>query len=207
MSIPNADHPTDLDRMEILCPICGSPDQIAEPRSPTSGGASFEYCPCCEFQFGYQDDDQGFSYSEWRGRWISQGMRYGAEGDRPPSEWNPTTQLLSVLARGEPDLIIFSGHPTPDDEDRRAASAVASVPGLDRLSRAWRKRPGDLGGAVRLFVAHVEREATRAAREAIGTATNKPEDRHSIIEMIVAGQEQSPYRQFLIERGVTLYAR
>jgi hypothetical protein len=207
MSRHNADHPTDPHSVEIRCPICGSPDQIAEPRSTTSGGASFEYCPCCEFQFGYHDDDQGYGYSEWRGRWIAQGMPYGSMGERPPPEWNPTAQLLSVLARGAPELIIFSGHPTLDDADRRAASAVASVPGVDRLSRAWRKRPGDLGGAVRVFVAHVEREATRAAREAIGTATNKPEDRHSIIEMIVAGQEQSPYRQLLIERGVTLYTR
>jgi hypothetical protein len=134
-------------------------------------------------------------------------MPYGTMGDRPPSEWNPTAQLLSVLARGEPDLIIFSGHPTPDDMDRRAAAAAVSVPGFDRLSRAWRKRPGDLGGAIRVYVAHVEREATRAAREAIGTATYKPEDRHSIIEMIVAAQEQSPYRQLLIERSVTLYER
>lgn len=190
-----------------ICPICGSPDQFDEPRSSREGEPSYEFCPCCLFQFGFHDDDQGFGYSEWRGRWISRGMPYGAEGDRPPSEWNPTAQLLSVLARGEPELIIFSGHPTPDDTDRRAASAVASVTGLSLLSRAWRKRPGDLGGAIRVFVAHVEREAARAAREAIGTATNRPEDRHSIVEMIVAGQELSPYRQLLIERGVTLYTR
>lgn len=206
MSI-TTNYSTDPDPAEFRCPICGSPDQIAEPRSATSGGASFESCPCCEFQFGFHDDDQGYGYSEWRGQWISRGMPYGTMGERPPSEWNPTAQMLSVLARGEPELIIFTGYSTLDDTDRRAASAVASVAGLGVLSRAWRKRPGDLGGAVRVFVAHIERDAARAVREAIGTATNRPGDRHSIVEMIVAGQELSPYRRLLVERGVTLYTR
>jgi hypothetical protein len=134
-------------------------------------------------------------------------MRFGSHDRKAPAGWDAITQLMTLLARGEPELIIFSGHPTLDDTDRRATSAAASVAGLGRLSRAWRKRPGDLGGEIRVFVAEVEGEAAHSAREAIATATNRHEDGQCIVEMVVAGQEQSRYRQLLIERGVVLYSR
>ncbi len=190
-----------------ICPICGASDQIDEPRSITDGDPSFEHCPCCLFQFGFHDDSEGYSYSEWRGHWISQGMHYGLKGEPQPAEWNPTSQLMSLLARGEPDLIIFSGNPTPDDTDRRAASAVASVSGLIGLSRAWRQRPGDFSRPVRVFVAQVESLRQTVADERIGAALTDPADHPYMVEIVAAGDEQVPYRQLLVERGVTLYTR
>ncbi len=47
----------------------------------------------------------------------------------------------------------------------------------------------------------------RASTSAIDGALRTHTDRPYLVETIVAGQEQSRYRQLLIERGVTLYTR
>lgn len=76
-----------------ICPICGYPDLDEEPRSP-SGGASYEICPSCGFEFGVSDDDLGFTYEEWRQRWIDSGMAWDSSDIEPPPDgWDPRTQL------------------------------------------------------------------------------------------------------------------
>lgn len=193
--------------ISFQCPICGYNEMPRPARSIDTGGASFEICPCCMFHFGYDDDSEGYSYSEWRGQWISGGMHYGLEEEQPPPGWDPLSQLVTMLARGEPELIIFSGLPTPDDTDRRAVAAVRSEAELVGLSRAWRQRPGDLGWPVRVFVAQVESGNGEGIDERINVALRSHTDRPYLVETIVAGQEQSRYRQLLIERAVALYTR
>lgn len=78
------------------CPVCGYPDLGEPPRSP-SGGGSYEICPSCGFEFGVSDDDLGFTYDEWRQRWIALGMPWESKEVRPPPEgWNPRQQLQAV---------------------------------------------------------------------------------------------------------------
>jgi hypothetical protein len=113
---------------------------------------------------------------------------------------------MDFLARGEPELIIFSGD-SIDDTDQRAVAAVVSETTLVGLSRAWRQRPGDLGWPVRVFVAQVASGNGEDLEEKINGALRTHTGRPYLVEIIVAGQEQSRYRQLLIERGVTLYTR
>lgn len=77
------------------CPVCGFPELTEPPRHRTGSG-SYEICPSCGFQFGVSDDDRGFTYDEWRARWIREGMPWNGEGQSPPSGWNPTEQLKRV---------------------------------------------------------------------------------------------------------------
>lgn len=56
-----------------MCPVCGYPALHDPPRS-ASGGASYEICPSCGFEFGVTDDDLGFTYDEWRKQWVALGM-------------------------------------------------------------------------------------------------------------------------------------
>jgi hypothetical protein len=78
------------------CPVCGYPELGEPPRSP-SGGGSYEICPSCGFEFGVSDDDLGFSYDEWRQRWIALGMPWESSEVRPPpAGWDPLRQLLAV---------------------------------------------------------------------------------------------------------------
>ena len=55
-----------------------------------------EICFCCHFQVGYDDDDRGISPSEWRERWIADGMPWRGVGRPAPLGWNPTEQLESL---------------------------------------------------------------------------------------------------------------
>lgn len=86
--------------MSFECPACGYPDLDEAPRSPRSGGGSYEICPSCGFQFGVTDDDRGISYERWRARWIERGMPWrGRGGQGPPAGWDPKEQLRRVLDR------------------------------------------------------------------------------------------------------------
>ena len=77
---------------KFTCPICGWGDLEFQPRSETTGG-SYEICPCCGFQFGYDDEDQDISDEEWRRRWVAKGMPWFARTRRPPPGWDPVEQL------------------------------------------------------------------------------------------------------------------
>ena len=80
----------------FVCPACGFPDLDEPPRSPT-GGSSYEICPSCGFEFGVTDDDLGYSYLEWRERWLGSGARW-THGD-PPAGWDPRAQLTNIADR------------------------------------------------------------------------------------------------------------
>lgn len=73
------------------CPVCGWPNLHEPPRS-TSGGGSYEICPSCGFEFGVTDDDEGYTYEQWRDKWIKEGMQYWSSR-QPPSNWDPVEQL------------------------------------------------------------------------------------------------------------------
>lgn len=79
------------------CPVCGYPDLDEPPRSPRSGGGSNEICPSCGFEFGWTDEDQGYSYEQWRRLWIERGMPWdSAEIRSPPEGWSPSRQLQGL---------------------------------------------------------------------------------------------------------------
>ncbi|CAB4243599.1 conserved protein of unknown function [Methylacidimicrobium sp. AP8] len=81
--------------MPYICPVCGFPDLLDPPRSK-SGGGSYENCPCCGFEFGYDDDDRGFTYEEWRQQWIEGGMLWRERPAYPPFGWDPVEQLRNL---------------------------------------------------------------------------------------------------------------
>jgi hypothetical protein len=77
----------------FTCPVCGYPALEEAPRS-SSGGGSYEICPSCGFEFGVSDDDLGFSYAEWRQRWVDFGMKWWSiEIEPPPDGWDAKRQL------------------------------------------------------------------------------------------------------------------
>jgi hypothetical protein len=84
--------------MSLTCPVCGY-EKLYEPAYSRRGNPSFEYCPCCVFQFGVTDDDKGYTYEQWRKKWISEGMVWDSlTKTHPPDGWDPVKQLEKLKA-------------------------------------------------------------------------------------------------------------
>ena len=83
--------------MAFTCPVCGYPKLTEHPRNPQSGGASFEICPSCGFQFGHSDDLLEISYARWRNDWINAGMPW-RDVHPAPERWGPGAQLARLEA-------------------------------------------------------------------------------------------------------------
>jgi hypothetical protein len=78
------------------CPVCGFAGLCSAARG-AGGRPSFEICPSCGFQSGVSDDDHGFSYADWRARWIEAGMRWNAGELLPePDDYDPCEQLREL---------------------------------------------------------------------------------------------------------------
>ena len=83
-----------------LCPVCGYPDLHELPWDGDSG--SFEICPSCGTQFGYDDAAGGDAarreavYASLRLAWKAAGCPWSSPGQPPPGDWNPAGQLEAV---------------------------------------------------------------------------------------------------------------
>ena len=72
-----------------ICPVCGFPG-LEEGAYTEFGESSFEICPCCGIEFGYQDARR--SHEQLRTEWISAGMAWRFP-ERRPGDWDPVLQL------------------------------------------------------------------------------------------------------------------
>ena len=81
--------------MNYSCPVCGF-DKLEEPPYSPSGHGLFEICPCCGFQYGVTDDNEGISFHELREMWIEQGMPWRSKGRAAPKGWSPQQQLRNL---------------------------------------------------------------------------------------------------------------
>ena len=77
------------------CKVCGWPEMEEDPYEMN------QMCPSCLFQYGYDDDDQGFTYEQWREKWIKEGMKWRSSGKKEPENWDPKQQLLNIGIRVE----------------------------------------------------------------------------------------------------------
>jgi hypothetical protein len=88
--------------VSYTCPVCGYPDLKEPPRGETTGG-SYEICPSCGIQFGYDDGAGGIDtyareviYKKWRKKWVEGGMVWKSNGIKSPRDWKPVEQLRNV---------------------------------------------------------------------------------------------------------------
>ena len=81
----------------FVCPICGFPG-LTLPPYRVGGTPSYEFCECCDFQFGVTDGNEHISHPEWRQKWIDDGMRWdwGRSDDERPEGWDPVEQLKNL---------------------------------------------------------------------------------------------------------------
>ncbi len=84
--------------MDTLCPVCGL---LLDDPTWAEGLPSFEICPCCGTQYGYDDCCGGDAaarpawYRQARQAWVARGMRWWSSG-KPPNRWDAVSQLSRV---------------------------------------------------------------------------------------------------------------
>jgi hypothetical protein len=94
------------------CPVCGY-NGLHEPAYDRFGCSSFEICPCCGVEFGYQDARR--SHESLRAEWVAKGMPWHSHVKVPPPGWDPAQQLRSVTQNLDP----VSGSGRDDSGARR----------------------------------------------------------------------------------------
>jgi hypothetical protein len=72
------------------CPVCGFPG-LSEPPYDAQGCASFEICPSCGTEFGY--DDARRSHDDLRAAWLAAGAPWRSQAIRPRPDWDARKQL------------------------------------------------------------------------------------------------------------------
>lgn len=82
-----------LNDQETRCRICGF-DLLEPPWGPDGTTPSYEYCPCCNVEFGYQDATV-VGARRYRYGWIEAGAEWGRTGDRPQG-WDLAEQLEKI---------------------------------------------------------------------------------------------------------------
>lgn len=87
-----------LAEVDALCPVCGL---ALDGPAWADGSASFEICPCCGTQFGYDDCCGGEAAARpawyWQARqsWVAGGMRWWSTRT-PPAGWDAVSQLARL---------------------------------------------------------------------------------------------------------------
>jgi hypothetical protein len=80
-----------------ICPICGYSDLREPVYTAGKKGPSYEICASCSFEFGYDDESEGFTFEQWREIWIKGGMVWDRLGhSASPPNWDPKKQLENI---------------------------------------------------------------------------------------------------------------
>lgn len=90
-----------MKNQQFTCAVCGW-RHLHAPQRSSSGGASHEICPSCGFESGHSDDDEGFTYEQWRERWVATGLPWCGKGIAKPRQWNPMKDLHALKRRKRP---------------------------------------------------------------------------------------------------------
>ena len=84
-----------FEKKVFLCPVCGYDRLAFEPYQNDGCLPSLEICPCCGFQFGYDDyPNKEEGIISWRNEWIDSGCIWFSKGEKPYDGWNPYKQIL-----------------------------------------------------------------------------------------------------------------
>ena len=77
---------------KFMCPVCGY-EYLEEKPYDKQGNASFEICPSCGTEFGY--DDANKSNKDLRAKWIKNGKNWWSKSPTPKN-WDPDQQLENL---------------------------------------------------------------------------------------------------------------
>ncbi len=78
---------------ELHCRVCGL-KQLQPPWGTDGNCPSFEICPCCGVEFGYDDATLG-AIQRYRAKWLELGASWFLPDERP-SDWSLDEQMAEI---------------------------------------------------------------------------------------------------------------
>jgi len=90
-----------------LCPVCRYPGLTKEAYDK-HGFGSHETCPSCGFQFDVTDRREGWSFRDWRIKWIAAGMPWSSSAVARPKNWSAQNQLGELALRRPASMLPHS---------------------------------------------------------------------------------------------------
>ncbi|MDD5005040.1 MAG: hypothetical protein PHS93_00870 [Candidatus Omnitrophica bacterium] len=79
---------------QYICPVCGY-EGLKDPPYSETREPSYEICPCCGFEFGFDTENCKDSYSKFRLKWIENGASWFLP-DKKPKDWDLNKQLKNI---------------------------------------------------------------------------------------------------------------
>ncbi len=79
---------------KYLCPVCGF-HGLKEPPYGHGNEPSYEVCPCCGFEFGFDGGNTEEYFSKFRQRWIEEGTQWFILKSKPKN-WDYKKQLRNL---------------------------------------------------------------------------------------------------------------
>jgi hypothetical protein len=86
--------------LTFTCPICGF-NGLKEPPYNKENDPSFEICPCCGFEFGFDGENSPERFGEYRKHWIAEGTPW-FNSKLKPINWDYKKQIEKIGVKEEP---------------------------------------------------------------------------------------------------------
>ncbi|MDD5194811.1 MAG: hypothetical protein PHQ96_03935 [Candidatus Omnitrophica bacterium] len=77
-----------------MCPVCGFTGLQELPYNQENL-PSYEICPCCGFEFGFDGDNNQDTFATFRKLWIDRGAQW-FKPDLKPKYWDRKEQLNNL---------------------------------------------------------------------------------------------------------------
>lgn len=85
--------------MKHICRVCGC-DLMEDEPYDQFGCPTYVVCPCCGYEYGYDDFHLNISYEKFRKEWKELGYKWLYEKAKPIN-WNLKEQLNNIGIREE----------------------------------------------------------------------------------------------------------
>lgn len=83
-----------MEKKKYICPICGY-DKLNKPPYDEIGEPTFKTCPCCGFEYGYDDYINKETFESYREKWLANNFDF-ADKNKMPDNWNVIKQLNNL---------------------------------------------------------------------------------------------------------------
>jgi len=81
-------------KKKYICPVCGF-GGLKEAPYDRQNSPSYEICPCCGFEFGFDEEIGQDAFLAFRRRWIEQGALWFMPKLKPKN-WDLKRQLQNL---------------------------------------------------------------------------------------------------------------